>query len=65
MKRASILKQEVMQERRIKASFRYRDDIFIVGECGNGNVGTLSRTLEVCGEPEQVSIFDRRLGRIK
>ena len=41
MKRASNLKQEVMQERRFKASFRYRDDIFIVAECGN--VGTLSR----------------------
>ena len=43
MERAYILNQEVMQERRIKASFRYRDDIFIVAECGNGNVGTLSR----------------------
>ena len=29
MKRASILKQEVMQERRFKASFRYRDVIEI------------------------------------
>ena len=43
MKRASILKQEVMQERRFKASFRYRDDIFIVAESGNGNVETLWR----------------------
>ena len=43
MERAYILKQELMQERRIKAYFRYRDDIFMIAEGGNGNFGTLSR----------------------
>ena len=31
-----------MQERRIKAYFRYRDDVFIFAEGGDGNLGTLS-----------------------
>ena len=32
-----------MQERRINAYFRCRDDNFTIAEGGNGNVGTLSR----------------------
>ena len=46
MERAYILKQEVMQARRIKAYSRYRDDIFFTAEGGNGNLGTLSGHLK-------------------
>ena len=38
---AYILKQDMMQERRIKASLRYRDDMFIIAE--GGNLGALSK----------------------
>ena len=40
MERQYILKQEVMEERHIKAYFRCRDDIFLVARGGNGNLET-------------------------
>ena len=43
MERQYILKQEVRQERHIKAYFRYRDDIFLIARGGNGNLGTLAK----------------------
>ena len=43
MARAYILQQEEMQARRTTANFRHRDDIFLVAEGGNGNLGTLSK----------------------
>ena len=46
MKRASILKQEVMQERPFKASFRYRDDIFIVAVVSSDSVVFLDTIVE-------------------
>ena len=38
-----FLQQEVRRERRIKAYFRYRDDIFLIARGGNGNLGTLAK----------------------
>ena len=43
MERQKILNQEVRRERRIKAYFRYRDDIFLIARSGDGDLGTLAK----------------------
>ena len=43
MEKAYILKQDVIGERCIKSYFRCRDDIFMIAEGGNGNLGTPPR----------------------
>ena len=40
--------------------FRCRNDIFMIAEGGNGNLGALAKTLDVHFNPEHVSVLDRR-----